>query len=448
MHPCEQNATTAITTPTSSNNTHETNILILTPLTTSTKGLSTLRTTTQKTRKGAVAALVALLIAALFAMGAMAINLAYIQLARAELMVATDASARAGGRAMSFYQDAEQAKQAAQITAALNTVAGETLRLSLEDSHNQIEFGDSDENPNSDRYRFNKVQTAALIGGGAEADSVRITGAIDDVPYLFPTFNDRSTFNVGYQSVAMQVDRDIALVLDRSGSMDWKDYNWPQGISPWSSASLTVGVQNGLLTQRNGNYYYAPGVNSTIYQDHLWAEEYELGPTPNTPWEDLVLAVEVFLDVLEGTDQQELVSLATYSSTATLDMELEDDYDLILEELSDRSPAGSTAIGDGLSTAIPSLLGAFARPFAAKTIIVMTDGIHNRGTDPETVATNIVAANDVTIHSVTFTGGADIARMQAVANIGGGSHYHAATGQQLVEVFEEIANNLPTIMTK
>ena len=44
--------------------------------------------------------------------------------------------------------------------------------------------------------------------------------------------------------------------------------------------------------------------------------------------------------------------------------------------------------------------------------------------------------------------GADQARMQQVAEIGGGNHYHADTGAQLVDVFREIANNLPTIVTK
>ena len=102
--------------------------------------------------------------------------------------------------------------------------------------------------------------------------------------------------------------------------MDWPDYNWPPGISPWSTTSLNAGVANGNLTRRGNRYYYAQGQNSTTYQDWLWEDNYNLGTPPNTPWEDLVLAVEVFLDVLEGTDQQELVSLATYSSTATLDI--------------------------------------------------------------------------------------------------------------------------------
>ena len=390
----------------------------------------------------------AVLISALVIVGAMAINLAYIQLTRAELMVATDAAARSGSRAMSFYQDVADAKVAAQSTAALNSVSGETLRLSLKDNHNQIEFGDSDSTYNSDRFTFNKKKTWKIASGRDSANSVRINASLENVPLLFPNLSQKQMFDVGYSSVAMQVDRDIALILDRSGSMDSADYNWPPGANPWSTSNLNKGVNEGILYKRRGRYYYSPGQNSRSYQDYIWSEVYELGDPPGTPWENLVRAVDVFLDVLRGTDQQELVSLATYSSSATLDWQLESDYDKIVTRLSQKYPSGATAIGEGLQAGFPSLISSLARPFAAKTIIVMTDGIHNNGVSPESVATTIVASNDVTIHTVTFGSGADIQRMKNVAAIGGGSHYHAADGDELVEVFEEIANNLPTIVTQ
>jgi hypothetical protein len=38
--------------------------------------------------------------------------------------------------------------------------------------------------------------------------------------------------------------------------------------------------------------------------------------------------------------------------------------------------------------------------------------------------------------------------MQDVAETGGGKHYHAATGEELVSIFQEIANNLPTILVE
>ena len=78
----------------------------------------------------------------------------------------------------------------------------------------------------------------------------------------------------------------------------------------------------------------------------------------------------------------------------------------------------------------------------------MTDGVHNTGIDPETAAQNIVGSYDVIIHTVTFGQGADQTKMSDVASIGGGAHYHADDGNELKDVFEEIANNLPTIVTQ
>ena len=92
--------------------------------------------------------------------------------------------------------------------------------------------------------------------------------------------------------------------------------------------------------------------------------------------------------------------------------------------------------------------GSNARPFAAKTIVILTDGINNGWPDAVDVTRDLVQQYNVTIHTVTFTTGAYQRDMQDVARIGGGKHYHADTGNELVEIFEEIANNLPTILSE
>ena len=74
-------------------------------------------------RKGAVAPLFAVLLPVLVLLCGFAINVAYMQLVRTELHVATDASARAGGVAFSELQDVDQALSYVQSTAALNRVA-------------------------------------------------------------------------------------------------------------------------------------------------------------------------------------------------------------------------------------------------------------------------------------------------------------------------------------
>ena len=159
--------------------------------------------------------------------------------------------------------------------------------------------------------------------------------------------------------------------------------------------------------------------------------------------------MDAFINILEVTDQEELLSLVTFSSSATLEFNLLDQYDSIRNKVEDISPYGGTAIGDGMLEGLPPIVdGEAARPFAAKTIVVLTDGENGSGTDPGEAVADIIGQHDVTIHTVTFSPGADQDAMKAVAAAGHGRHYHANDGEKLVEIFEEIANNLPTILTE
>jgi hypothetical protein len=80
-------------------------------------------------------------------------------------------------------------------------------------------------------------------------------------------------------------------------------------------------------------------------------------------------------------------------------------------------------------------------------MIVMTDGLHNRGPEPRIVARSLADQN-VVIHTITFGSAADIPRMQEVATIGQGRHFHAASGAQLAEIYREIALSLGTLLTE
>lgn len=423
-----------------------------------TNSRSTSRLTCGNSRRGTIMVLFAILLPVLLIVASLTINIAYLQLTRTELVVATDASSRAGGRAMSAYQNVADAKSAARTTAARNRVAGKGLRLRNNDNKNEIEFGDAEPtDPNSDRFVFTKIPTANITNGSEVASAIRITGKRDQgsisgpVAALFPTFGMSDQFNLIYESVSMQVDRDIALILDRSGSMDFHPgYDWPSGFSPWDWDSKVAGYDADILGYNDdeGYFYYRSGHYWRTYQDYLYEDYLGLGEPPATPWEELKVAVDVFLDVLEETDQDEQVSLASYASSASLDKTLVKDYQQIRDELDTLYPNGATAIGQGMQEGIPSLLDSYARPFAAKTLLVLTDGVHNSGIDPETVATSIVSSYDVTIHSVTFGVGADQEKMADVAEIGGGDHYHADDGAELQDIFEEIANNLPTIVVQ
>lgn len=403
-------------------------------------------------------AMMAFMLPILAIMAAFAINTAHMQLTRTELSVATDVAARAGGRAFSEHQDVGSAKQAIRVTAALNSVNGDPLRIRESDSANEIEFGRTQQyNGTESRYHFIKIPTSDVASGNVVASAVRVNGlrSADGlsgrVPLIIPGLLDASDFSTTQDSVAMQVDRDISLILDRSGSMGEFDIDFPYGSSPWNSNAYYAAYQAGILGRYYNygwRYYYQSGQNSMTYQQWAYTNYFNLGVAPTTPWQDLLEAVDAFLDVLDTTSQEEQVSLASYATYGSLDTSLEKNHQTVRTKVANLYPDGWTAIGRGMEEGIDALLAEEARPFAAKTMVVLTDGVHNTGTSPITVAQNFMNNYLLTIHTVTFGEGADQDLMAQLATVGGGKHYHAANGDQLIAIFEEIANNLPTILTE
>lgn len=406
-------------------------------------------------RKGSVMGMMAILLPVLAILAVVSINLAHIQVTRTELMIATDASARAGSRTLSETQDVKMAKTVAKNIAAMNTVNDQPLLLRGSDSAGEIQFGVTTQpNGPNGRYEFQQVPTELVKRGKEVASAFRVLGRRDagsisgKVPMIIPGVLNQQDFSTTQEAVAMQVDRDIALVLDRSGSMEFVTYPFPPGKNRFAGSVLDAGVAAGQLIRRFGTYFYASGMDYYSYQRWAWEEHFELGPAPPSPWEELVVAVDAFLEVLDNTVQEEQVSVSSYASNATLDAYLKHDYEAVRETVNQLNTGGATAIGSGMNEGIKTLLAGEARPFASKTMVVMTDGIHNSGASPVSVALNLMSRYNLTIHTVTFGDGADQQRMRQVASIGGGNHYHAASGAELVEVFQEIANNLPTLLTK
>lgn len=406
-------------------------------------------------RRGSILVLTALLLPVLFLLAAFVINIAYLQLSKTELMVATDAAARTASRALSEYQDVELAKDAARATAALNSVAGSPLQLNLND---ELLFGVASNqyvDGRSTRFAFTAIPEQDVASGAATANAIQLTGnrttdsEDGEINFPFPVFNNH-TWRLSHSTTTLHLDRDVALVLDRSGSMAWRTYAWPTAHGPWHPTIYAAAEQAGLLYSirfgRTRQYYYAQDVTPEIYQDWVWTDFYEMGPLPPSAWDDLKVAVDQFLTVMEQSNQTGYIGLASYASDSSVDLRLQSSHAAVRNHLNQLSPVGATAIGDGIERGAEILLDQdIVHPFAVKTMIVMTDGMHNWGTDPIEAAQALVDEYDIVIHAVTFSAGADQDRMRQVAAIGRGRHYHAETGEQLASVFREIAFNLPTL---
>ncbi len=446
------------------------------------------------TRKGAILPLFAILLPVLVILCAFAINVAYMQVTRTELKIATDASARAGGRAWSVTQDVGTAAVYARKAASQNFVGGKRFKIRNSD----ISFGSSVRaNNGKGRYEFVEKPRADVASGSVAANSIQVFGdkrvgsSAGPVQLLLSGIHSDDRFQPVTQSICTQLDRDIALVLDRSGSMvagiydhDMLEYLHDLRLKGKITLDDLVNASYGTKSDFAKKHYpevtkknlYARKISRRLQWQLRKAAQtdpvaqtyreycYDIGkytspnaassksPAPrHSRWALLCEAVQAFTDVLLDTDQEELVSLGTFASQARLDVMLTDGtfrYEEINKALQMR-PYGGTAIGRGLQATLPSLVGSGSgsRPFAKKTVVVLSDGKENTGIGSQGVAKEIVAGNDVVIHTVTFSPGADQKTMKSVADIGGGKHYHANDGNSLIEIFREIANNLPTIMT-
>jgi Ca-activated chloride channel family protein len=344
---------------------------------------------------------------------AFAVDVAYMQLARTELRTATDAAARAGAKTLSVSQNQATARAAAVAAAAKNNVAGKGLML----TNDQVVIGVGSQTSDTSRYKFTP--------GGNQPNAVRVTGkrtassAAGPVGLLLGRMLGTTTFEPVHIATSTQLDRDICLVVDRSGSMMWS--------LDGSTLSGGACAKPNMTKSRWGGAY---------------------------------TAVNAFVAELDSTLQEEQCALVTYSSsgsgcgykftTSDINCPLDFDYQPIRDEMNDLSSKpvqGGTAIGAGIDNGVKVLTSSSVRPFAVRTMVVMTDGLHNSGGDHVTAAKK-AAAKNITINTVTFSNEADVTRMKAVAEATGGKHFHADNAGELEEIFREIASTLPVMLTE
>ncbi|MEM6468954.1 MAG: vWA domain-containing protein [Planctomycetota bacterium] len=331
-------------------------------------------------RRGAMLVLIVLMLVAFLATVAFSVDIAHMHLSRTELRSATDAAAQAASQELSNTFDESLAIQRGQEIAEENLVNGDPLLLRPSD----FEFGRSDMDT-SGRFVFGS--------GSTPLNSVRVTGSRTEssaggaIPLFFGNVLGFSTFEPELVSTATYIERDVVLVVDRSGSM-------------------------------NGSKFT-----------------------------DLQFAIDVFINTLNDTPVEEEVGLASYNATSSEDQDLTSDLGLISSTLAGLPIGGFTSISRGMEAGSSIMSRGRSSDFVERTLVVMTDGRHNRGAEPSTVAT-VLAADGIQIHTITFGSNADQARMSAVAAIGGGKHYHALSAAELAEAYREIALTLGTVITE
>ncbi|MEX2092872.1 MAG: VWA domain-containing protein [Pirellulales bacterium] len=367
------------------------------------------------TRRGAIVVLAALMMIVFLASVAFSVDVAYMQLTKIKLRSATDAAARAAGEGLSRAQDTDYARQAAKDVAAANLVGGEPLLLDDAD----VIFGNSSQQGSG---------AWAFTPNGQPINAVRVNGRrtreapSGSVPIFFGRVFNVFDFQPIQAATVVRLDRDICIVVDRSSSMK-------------------LFLTDTAPTMSTGDSRFCQPPNMA-----------------QSRWGALSIGIDRFVDALDTTPQSEFVGLVSfgsaytacsYSNTASdINCPLSANSAVVtsaMSTLSTKKFNGMTNIGAGITKGIEVLTGPSARPYAAKTMVLMSDGAYTAGTRPSLVAPQ-AAAQDIIIHTITY-GEADPAEMKAISDATGGNNYIAPNAQALQDAFEEIALTLPVVFT-
>ena len=370
---------------------------------------------TQATRKGVIAVMVALLFPVILIITGFAVDLAHMQRSRTELRAVADLAAKAAAGALSRTQDLDAAKTAAKQVALQNSVAGEPLNLADAD----IELGHSDRQPNGE-YLFSP--------GGTPLNAVRVnaqrTEQSNDGPVglYFGLLYGRPFFEPALSSTASFLDVDVCLVLDRSSSM-----------------KLQTSSSAGYMSTSNSRFCDTPRSDSR--------------------WVALENSVALFVTELTSTLAVEHVAVVTFASNytsscgetnldASIDQTLSGNLSLVNAAMAARSDSvwnGGTYINEGVSLGRQVLTGPSSRTYARKVMIVLTDGVSSSGAGDPVVEASTAVAQDIRVHTITFSAAAGQEPMQQVAAAGNGNHYHAPDSMTLDDVFRQIAGSVAVL---
>lgn len=368
-------------------------------------------------RHGSIVVFVAILLPVLLLIVGFSVDLAYMQLVRAELRVATDLAAKATAAELADTGSVALAIAKGKQVASSNLVAGQGLTLENTD----FVFGNTTRSATA-KWTFTPNATPT---NAVQVNSRRTSTAPDGaIGLYFSGLMGGSGFQPTTSATSGFINADVCLVLDRSSSMKLAVTDPATGM----------------------------GSSDPRKCDPPWAD---------SRWVALENAVGLFINKMAGTLSDEQVAVVTFASNnttcsqtshaATLDQPLTTvlaDITLTMSALSSSIWNGNTEISVGMALARTELTGAASRPTAQKIMVVLTDGAYTNGIHPSGEAA-LADADGIRVHTITFGAvpATVITDMQDTATAGGGNHYHAPNAATLNSVFTEIAGSI-SILTE
>ena len=153
-------------------------------------------------RRGALIVWFAFMLIVIFAMAAFAIDLGYMEIAGTQLQNAADGAALSGITQIASGTPA--VISAVQDIGLQNKVAGKAVTFLSTD----VEFG-----------RFD-TSTRLFVANVPNVNAIRVTARLSDQGLFFAPVLGKNSFSMSKSAVAMLNPRDIAFVVDLSGSMN------------------------------------------------------------------------------------------------------------------------------------------------------------------------------------------------------------------------------------
>ena len=187
--------------------------------------------------------------------------------------------------------------------------------------------------------------------------------------------------------------------------------------------------------------YYSNGERGRIFAVELPPERIESAKD----------AACAFVDMLGDDDRAGVVKFHSrgwsYEPYCKLVQPLESNKNAVKNVIRNTLRAsGGTPMGEGLDRALDHLESHHARENAVKAIIMLTDGWWNMGCNPIEQA-HRAKGDGIPIYTIGW-GGVNESALREIADISGGKFYKAATGDDLRDIYEEIAIEISNIGAK
>jgi len=284
-------------------------------------------------------------------------------------------------------------------------------------------------------YEAKYLPGLQTVGSGsvpANATGVRVI-ARSTIPTFFASLLGLNTINAASNAAAGGFSPlDIAMVLDKSGSMDDDSCS----LKPYPSHCQTPNNQTNC-TKCGGT----------------WS-------LPDQPETDAKNAAKYFVDL--NNPNLTHLALITFSDNYATNRQLTADFAAVKSSIDAIDSQGSTCTSGGIRGGRIELTSVRKRPDAIRFMILVSDGVANKWGDScqysysssssdncyvddcpqaRTAARNeasTAAANGIVIFTIGLGQEADMGLMQDIASIAGGEAFFAPTAADLISIYQTI----------